>query len=145
MTDFKNPIKKETIKAWKTTFKSSLKTFTYERNLEASTANPNNDSSSGEPYYDPVNETWVYPTGTPDNTSHELTGLLRTSVRETYSDPDLLSTDKKLTFLYDTFMSLFGSKPQTNDTVIYDGVTYRVEKANEDSIECFFHVFIRGV
>lgn len=144
MPDFKNSIKSKMIKEWKRSYKSSLKTFIYERNLESYTDNPNNDTSGSAPYYDAVNETWIYPTGSPDNSSTTLTGLLRSAERDTYKDPDLLTSDKKLTVLFDDFTEAFGSAPQTSDVVIYKGNEYRVQKAKEDSIECFYHIFLRS-
>lgn len=145
MADFKNSTKKKMIKEWKRSYKTSLKEFIYERNLESSSTNPNNDTSSGKPHYDSVNEVWIYPTGTPDNTSTTLTGLMRSADKDTYKDPDLLSTDKKFTVLFDDFIEAFGSEPQTSDIIIYKGTEYRVKKAKEDSIECFYHIFTGGV
>lgn len=145
MTDFSKDIKREMIRNWKTTFNSSLQSFNYKRELEATSTNPNNDSSGSLPYYDPVTETWIYPTGTAENSSYALTGLVRLSEKEAMKDPDILVSDYKITFLYDTLQDLLTTDPYTSDTVVYQGSEYRIIKAKTDSIKCFWNIFVRGI
>lgn len=146
MNDLKTSVKRKMVKGFKTVYKSSLKPFIYERNLESYTDNPNNDPDAGVPYFDPVSETWIYPTSeTPDNTSETLKGLIRSAGRDTYTDPSLLATDIKITTLYDDFIAVFTSLPETSDKVEYNGKEYRVKKATVDSVDCFIHIFIRGI
>lgn len=145
MTDFKNDTKKAMIRAWKTTYKSSLKPFTYSRDLESTTVNPNNDTSGSQPYYDPVTGQYVHPTGTAENISEPFTGLPRSAEKDAGKDPALHVTDVKMTMLYDTFFNAFSTMPYTSDTVVYEGKDYRVVKYKKDSIDCFIHLFIRGI
>ncbi len=145
MADFTKDIKREMIRNWKTTFKSSLQPFEYKRELEATTVNPDNDPSAPQPYYDPVTETWIYPTGVAENSSYALTGLVRLSEKEAMKDPDILVSDYKITLLYDTLQDLLTTDPYTSDTVVYQGSEYRIVKAKTDSVKCFWNIFVRGI
>lgn len=145
MNDLKGSSKKVMLRAWNTVYKSMRKSFTYERNLEASNTNPNNDPTAPQPYYDPVSETYIYPAGTPENLSATFSGMLREASKEAFKDQDILASDKKLTILYDDFIAEFGSLPSTSDKVIYDGKEYRIKKPLNDSVDCFIHLIIRGV
>lgn len=145
MNDLKTSSKSQMVKAWKTVYKTRLKSFTYERNLESSVTNPNNDPTAPNPYYDPVTETYIYPSGAPENLSQTLSGMIRTASKEAFSDQDLLASDKKITVLYDEFIAFFETPPQTSDKVTINSKEYRVKKASVDSIDCFIHIFIAGV
>ena len=143
--DFKNDAKKQMIDAWNGVYKSSLKTLTYSRNEESYSTNPDNDTSGTVPYYDPVNETWVYPVGAPDNQSYSIKCLIRDVKKDAGKDPTLAMTDIKLTVIADDFISVVGSEPEVSDTVEYNSKSYRVVKWDTDTVDCFYHLFIRGV
>lgn len=143
--DFKRTVKGRMVKEFKTSFKSSLKDITYNRDLEGYTDNPNNDPDL-EPYYDNINEVWVYPTGTsPDNTETTFKALKRDAVKDAGKDPDLFVTDLKFTIFYDDFHSVFTTPPYTSDTITFNNVDYRIVKADSDSVDCFYHLFVRGI
>mgnify|MGYP000047119784 CR=1 FL=1 len=148
MTDLRADTSRAMLRAWKGALKSSLKDITYNRLQEGSIENPNNIPSETEAYLDPVTEEWVYPVDpnpeqTPDNTTATLKALVRTAKKETFKDNDILATDLKITLRQADWLLALSDEPYNSDTITYNNADYRIVKWEGDSVDIFYHFYIR--
>lgn len=145
MVDFKRDVNSVILREWNRSLKSTLKDIQYKRDQADSINNPTNDPTSGEPYFDPVTEQWVYPDTPTEPLETTFKALVRKVRKYTDDYPSLQASDIKITVRYDDFISFFGEDtiPMTTDKVSYRGEEWRVIEYQGDSVDCFYHIFIR--